>query len=316
MHPLVRSPKQLDRVLTEIENAPGIVLYTLLEAKLAERLEATCRELGLPCLSILGPVLGLFQAYLGGETKPRIVSYCTGNDIEQHLKFGYKKLKLAIPHGPADGREGMRKNVALVKRTRDMLGPDGEIMLDCWMSWNERYTLEMADMVAPYRVYWMEECLQPHDYEGFGRRGWVGDYMDPYTFLYLFYSPQNSGATGWWDPKFDRMLDEANNTVDPQVRYEKLAAAELYMMQKQIVVPLGVPGTSWLKKPYVKGLYPNPGTLHPWKFVYIERDQAKWDTDVENLMTFKDPVVQEQIASISKSQEDFEKSKASAKTAE
>ena len=112
------------------------------------------------------------------------------------------------------------------------------------------------------------------------------------------------------------MLDEANNTVDPQARYEKLAAAELYMMQKQIVVPLGVPGTSWLKKPYVKGLYPNPGTLHPWKFVYIERDQAKWDTDVENLMTFKDPIVQDQIAAISKSQEDFEKSRASVKTAE
>ena len=154
------------------------------------------------------------------------------------------------------------------------------------------------------------------DYEGFGRRGWVGDYMDPYTFLSLFYSPQNPGATGWWDAKYDRMLDEANNIVDPQRRYEKLAAAELYMMQKQIVVPLGVPGTSWLKKPYVKGLYPNPGTLHPWKFVYIERDSAKWDTDVENLLTVKDPIVQEQIAAITKSQDDFEKSKASEKTAE
>jgi ABC-type transport system substrate-binding protein len=140
--------------------------------------------------------------------------------------------------------------------------------------------------------------------------------MDPYTFLSLFYSPQNPGATGWWDAKYDRMLDEANNIVDPQRRYEKLAAAELYMMQKQIVVPLGVPGTSWLKKPYVKGLYPNPGTLHPWKFVYIERDSAKWDTDVENLLTVKDPIVQEQIAAITKSQDDFEKSKTSEKTAE
>jgi regulator of PEP synthase PpsR (kinase-PPPase family) len=72
MHPLVRSSKQLDRVLTEIESAPGIVLYTLLEPGLAVRLEKTCQELGLPCLSILGPVLGLFQAYLGGETKPRV----------------------------------------------------------------------------------------------------------------------------------------------------------------------------------------------------------------------------------------------------
>ena len=106
---------------------------------------------------------------IGGATKARIPAYCTGNDIDQHIEFGFKRLKLAIPHGPADGREGMRKNVDLVKSTRSKLGPDGDIMLDCWMSWTERYALEMADLVAPYRVYWMEECLQPHDYEGFGR---------------------------------------------------------------------------------------------------------------------------------------------------
>jgi regulator of PEP synthase PpsR (kinase-PPPase family) len=79
MHPLVRSHRQLDRVLTEIEESPGIVLYTLLERELAERLEKTCRDLGLPCLSILGPVLGLFQAYLGGETKPRVGAQHTLN---------------------------------------------------------------------------------------------------------------------------------------------------------------------------------------------------------------------------------------------
>jgi regulator of PEP synthase PpsR (kinase-PPPase family) len=79
MHPLVRSHKQLDRVLTEIENAPGIVLYTLLERELAARLEETCRNLGVPYLSILGPVLQLFQSYLGGETKPRIGAQHTLN---------------------------------------------------------------------------------------------------------------------------------------------------------------------------------------------------------------------------------------------
>ena len=106
---------------------------------------------------------------LGGETKDRVPTYCTGNDIEQHVEFGYKMLKLAIPHGPASGRAGMKENVELVKRARAALGPDGEIMLDCWMAWTERYTIEMAEMLAPYRVYWMEEVLQPHDYAGFGR---------------------------------------------------------------------------------------------------------------------------------------------------
>lgn len=106
---------------------------------------------------------------LGGEVKPRVPAYCTGNDIEQHIEAGFKMLKLAIPHGPADGREGIRKNVDLVKRARAALGPDGEIMLDCWMAWTEDYTREMADLIAPYRVYWIEEVLQPHDYAGFGR---------------------------------------------------------------------------------------------------------------------------------------------------
>jgi hypothetical protein len=79
MHPLVRSQKQLDRIVAEIEEAPGIVLYTLLDHDLSERLEKTCRDLGVPCLSILGPVLSLFQAYLGGETKPRVGAQHTLN---------------------------------------------------------------------------------------------------------------------------------------------------------------------------------------------------------------------------------------------
>ena len=119
---------------------------------------------------IVGKALNMpIYRLLGGETKDRVPAYCTGNDIEQHVDFGYTKLKLAIPHGPASGRAGMQENVRLVERARKALGPDGEIMLDCWMAWTERYTIEMAQMLEPYRVYWMEEVLQPHDYEGFGR---------------------------------------------------------------------------------------------------------------------------------------------------
>ncbi len=119
---------------------------------------------------LIGKALGEpVYRLLGGATKERIPAYCTGNDIEQHVRFGYRRLKLAMPHGPADGREGMKKNLELIRRTREALGPDGDIMLDCWMAWSEDYTLEMAELAAPYRIYWMEECLPPHDYAGFGR---------------------------------------------------------------------------------------------------------------------------------------------------
>jgi len=72
VYPLVRTERQLDRVLTEIEETPGIVLYTLLEDNLVKRLEERCRELSVPCLSILGPVLQLLQSYLGAETSHRV----------------------------------------------------------------------------------------------------------------------------------------------------------------------------------------------------------------------------------------------------
>jgi [pyruvate, water dikinase]-phosphate phosphotransferase / [pyruvate, water dikinase] kinase len=79
IYPLVRSHKQLDRVLSEIEASPGIVLYTLLDRELTDRLEGKCRELGLPILTVLGPVLSLFQAYLGAETTPRVGAQHTLN---------------------------------------------------------------------------------------------------------------------------------------------------------------------------------------------------------------------------------------------
>ena len=79
VHPLVRNQRQLDRVLADIEQSPGIVLYTLLQENLAAKLEEKCRALGLPCLSILGPVLHMFQAYLGAESTHKVGAQHTLN---------------------------------------------------------------------------------------------------------------------------------------------------------------------------------------------------------------------------------------------
>jgi regulator of PEP synthase PpsR (kinase-PPPase family) len=79
VYPLVRSQKQLDRVLAEIEEAPGIVLFTLLEKDLVARLEAKCQEINSPSLSIIGPVMQLFQAFLGAPTTGRVGAQHTLN---------------------------------------------------------------------------------------------------------------------------------------------------------------------------------------------------------------------------------------------
>jgi regulator of PEP synthase PpsR (kinase-PPPase family) len=71
VYPLVRTPSQLERIIVEIENAPGIVLFTLIDPELSMRLEASCAGSGSPCLSVLGPILTLFMSYLGQSSTPR-----------------------------------------------------------------------------------------------------------------------------------------------------------------------------------------------------------------------------------------------------
>jgi [pyruvate, water dikinase]-phosphate phosphotransferase / [pyruvate, water dikinase] kinase len=71
VYPLVRTISQLERVISEIETSPGIVLFTLVDPELSRRLEEGCELAGSPCLSVLGPILTLFKSYLGQSSTPR-----------------------------------------------------------------------------------------------------------------------------------------------------------------------------------------------------------------------------------------------------
>ena len=71
LHAMTRAPKQVERIVADIEREPGIVLFTLVDRTIADPLEAGCREIAVPCFSVLGPVLQLFQSYLGASSEGR-----------------------------------------------------------------------------------------------------------------------------------------------------------------------------------------------------------------------------------------------------
>jgi [pyruvate, water dikinase]-phosphate phosphotransferase / [pyruvate, water dikinase] kinase len=72
IHSLVRTSALVEQSLTEIEESPGIVLYTLVDTNLAAMIESGCRNLGVPCVSVLEPVLLALQAYLGTRSAGRV----------------------------------------------------------------------------------------------------------------------------------------------------------------------------------------------------------------------------------------------------
>ena len=72
MHSLVRTQRQLKRVLAEIEKEPGIVLYTVVNKTLGAELEQHCVNLKVPCLAVLRPIMQIFESYLGAPHMPTV----------------------------------------------------------------------------------------------------------------------------------------------------------------------------------------------------------------------------------------------------
>ncbi|WP_420394280.1 pyruvate, water dikinase regulatory protein [Acuticoccus sp.] len=95
VYPLVRSDRQLDRVLAEIEDAPGIVMFTLVDPDILGRLQMTCNELGLPCIDVLDPLVAVFQSYLNVQKATRV-------GAQHELDAGYfrriEALNFAMRH--------------------------------------------------------------------------------------------------------------------------------------------------------------------------------------------------------------------------
>lgn len=72
VYPLVRSRKQLDQIVAAIDSEPGIVLYTIADNQLGSFLEESCRNLGIPCVSVLEPIFKTFQSYLGAPKARKV----------------------------------------------------------------------------------------------------------------------------------------------------------------------------------------------------------------------------------------------------
>ena len=104
---------------------------------------------------------------IGGQARESAPVYATIRDAIWAHAQGFCGIKLGGPYGPSDGREGMRKNEAFVAETRERIGPDMDIMIDCARTWTVAYTIEMARSLAPYRIAFVEEPVGAEDVDGY-----------------------------------------------------------------------------------------------------------------------------------------------------
>jgi regulator of PEP synthase PpsR (kinase-PPPase family) len=72
IYALVRSQRQLERVIKEIEGAPGVVLHTIVDKALRAGLEQGCREMEMPCIAVMDPLVSSLSRYLGASLSTRV----------------------------------------------------------------------------------------------------------------------------------------------------------------------------------------------------------------------------------------------------
>ncbi len=104
---------------------------------------------------------------LGGTTRERLNFYCTGPEPAAAKKMGFIGAKVPLPYGPDEGPAGLKKNIAFLRKHRESVGPDFPLRVDCYMSLNVSYTIQLVKACENLNIDWWEECLSPDDSDGF-----------------------------------------------------------------------------------------------------------------------------------------------------
>ncbi len=182
---------------------------------------------------------------LGGPTRTEVPAYASmlGNAVldpglvreraKQTQEAGYTAQKWFFRHGPMSGPEGLAKNVEMVRTLRETLGPDDDIMLDCWQSMDLNYVVKLAERIEEYEPRWLEEVAMP-------------DRIDTYRQVRQSISIPVSGAeheyTRWG---FKRFVDqEALDILQPDIYWagglsETLKIAAYATTHDLITIPHG-----------------------------------------------------------------------------
>lgn len=105
LHSLVRSEEQMERTLQDIENRPGVVLYTLVNPDRRRMLEDRCTKLNIPAVSILDSSLTMLGRYLGAPVQQAIAAQ---HNLDSEYYARIAALDFAMVHDDGQNQPGLK----------------------------------------------------------------------------------------------------------------------------------------------------------------------------------------------------------------
>lgn len=138
--------------------------------------------------------------------------------------------------------------------------------------WKQNLGIDVETSNVEWKVYL--DRLKARDFE-ISRLGWIGDYVDPYSFLELARTTSGNNHSGWSNPEYDRLLEASNLESNPEKRFQMLFNAEKLAVDDVVYMPIFLYTRTYMLKPYVKGFYPDYQDHHPWQYMWIDLDWKK-----------------------------------------
>lgn len=190
-------------------------------------------------------------------TPPGIAGYTASPAFTENIA---EAKKLLADAGFPDGKGFPRLELLTSKGSTSQMPEAMQQM------WKTELGVDIAIVLQETRVLF--DSLRTKAFD-IAPAGWVGDYLDPSSFLELFRTGNANNHSGWSSADYDRLLDEALRSPDDSVRYPLYRQAETLLMRDMPVGPLIYGRRNYLVRPSVRGWEPNVLDLHPFKGIYL-----------------------------------------------
>jgi len=135
--------------------------------------------------------------------------------------------------------------------------------------WKENLGIDVSLVNQDWKVYLASQSALDYD---IARASWIGDYLDPISFLECFLGGNGNNRTGWASPEYDAIIERSTRTSDGHARIDLLDQAETILLGEAPIIPVYHYTRVFLKSPRVKGWHSNLLGYIAFKDLYLEEE--------------------------------------------